>query len=177
MRKQYSKVDSNVTKYKRRPNETVSKVEQNQQQGYMTNLEHNIAEALFEVIIPSDSDPGAKEACAVEFLDNLLSQPDMYFEISQWRRKWRTGIKRLEDVSLRIYDSSFPSLTLVERTEMVSMLSQGRLTSWNKSKGSEQDQREFFRMVRLHAIQGFLSDPKHGGNKNKSGWKFIGFQG
>src|SRR3712207_1461106 len=106
----YSKSDSKLTNYKWQLNETSSRVRHSQKRGYLTRLEHDVVEALFEVIIPSDKEPGAKEAGATEFLDNLLSQPTMYFEIPHWRKKWRTGITKLEDVTLRIYNSSFPSL-------------------------------------------------------------------
>ena len=36
---------------------------------------------------------------------------------------------------------------------------------------------EFFEMVRIHTIIGFLADPKHGGNRDYAGWKAIGYPG
>jgi hypothetical protein len=168
------KPPSKVTKHKRQPDESVR---HDQKRGYLTKLEHEVAEAAFEVIIPSDTEPGAKEAGSADFLNNLLSKPTMYSEILDWRMKWRWGIKKLEDVSLLTHNSSFRLLSLSDRTDLISMLSQGRLPTWDSTKNFNLDQKDFFKMMWLHAIQGFLSDPIYGGNKNKVGWKFIGFDG
>ena len=36
---------------------------------------------------------------------------------------------------------------------------------------------EFFGVVRMHTIVGFLADPKHGGNRGYAGWKVAGYPG
>ena len=36
---------------------------------------------------------------------------------------------------------------------------------------------EFFPLLSLHTRQGFYSDPIYGGNKDRVGWKLIGFEG
>ena len=36
---------------------------------------------------------------------------------------------------------------------------------------------EFFPLLALHTRQGFYSDPIYGGNKDRVGWKLIGFEG
>ena len=36
---------------------------------------------------------------------------------------------------------------------------------------------DFFPLLALHTRQGFYSDPIYGGNKNRVGWKLIGFEG
>ena len=36
---------------------------------------------------------------------------------------------------------------------------------------------DFFSLLALHTRQGFYSDPIYGGNKNRVGWKLIGFEG
>lgn len=35
----------------------------------------------------------------------------------------------------------------------------------------------FFRLLRMHAMQGLFCDPIYGGNRNKLGWKLVGFPG
>ncbi len=35
---------------------------------------------------------------------------------------------------------------------------------------------EFFELVRLHTIMGFLANPNYGGNRDEVGWKAIGFE-
>ena len=34
---------------------------------------------------------------------------------------------------------------------------------------------EFFEALRRHVVMGFLASPAWGGNRNKAGWKLIGF--
>jgi gluconate 2-dehydrogenase gamma chain len=36
---------------------------------------------------------------------------------------------------------------------------------------------DFFSLLALHTRQGFYADPIYGGNKNRVGWKLIGFEG
>ena len=36
---------------------------------------------------------------------------------------------------------------------------------------------DFFPLLTLHTRQGFYADPIYGGNKNRVGWKLIGFEG
>ncbi len=36
---------------------------------------------------------------------------------------------------------------------------------------------DFFPLLALHTRQGFYSDPIYGGNKNRVGWRLIGFEG
>jgi gluconate 2-dehydrogenase gamma chain len=46
------------------------------------------------------------------------------------------------------------------------------------AKGSFQtDLQVFFNLVRTHTLQGMLSDPYYGGNKNFAGWAWIGYPG
>jgi hypothetical protein len=35
---------------------------------------------------------------------------------------------------------------------------------------------DFFELVRLHTIMGFLAKPEYGGNYKRAGWKLIGFE-
>ena len=35
----------------------------------------------------------------------------------------------------------------------------------------------FFEMLYGNAVEGFFADPIYGGNRNKAGWKLIGFPG
>ena len=37
--------------------------------------------------------------------------------------------------------------------------------------------REFFELMRKHTLEGFFSEPKHGGNRDSIGWKVLGFVG
>ncbi len=36
-------------------------------------------------------------------------------------------------------------------------------------------QRDFFELLRTHTLYGFLGNPSYGGNRDRVGWKLIGF--
>ena len=38
------------------------------------------------------------------------------------------------------------------------------------------EQTEFFELLRVHTIIGFLARPEYGGNHGQVGWKLIGFE-
>ena len=35
---------------------------------------------------------------------------------------------------------------------------------------------DFFELLRTHALYGFLGNPSYGGNRDRIGWKLIGFE-
>jgi gluconate 2-dehydrogenase gamma chain len=49
------------------------------------------------------------------------------------------------------------------------------LASAHGKSAAEIEHTEFFESLRRHAIMGFLASPAWGGNRDKSGWKLIGF--
>jgi hypothetical protein len=34
----------------------------------------------------------------------------------------------------------------------------------------------FFELLRTHTLYGFLGNPSYGGNRDRAGWKLIGFE-
>jgi hypothetical protein len=49
----------------------------------------------------------------------------------------------------------------------------GALPEWHASVPSAQ----FFEVVRVHTVIGFIADPVHGGNRDYTGWKLRGYPG
>jgi len=41
----------------------------------------------------------------------------------------------------------------------------------------EKQRSAFFSLLLEHTMQGFYGDPRHGGNRDRVGWKLIGFPG
>jgi gluconate 2-dehydrogenase gamma chain len=114
-------------------------------------------EAVAAQIIPSDDAPGAREANVVYFIDRALATFD--------RDKQPAYIQGLKDLQHRTQEllssaNRFSSLTPAQQIQL--------LTAIEKT--------EFFELVRLHTIMGFLAKPEYGGNYNQSGWKLIGFE-
>jgi len=114
-------------------------------------------EAMTAQIIPSDDAPGAREAHAVYFIDRAL----VTFE----RDKQRSYTRGLEDLHRK-------TLELFPRVQRFSELgSEDQVRLLRAIENSD-----FFEIVRVHTIMGFLSNPEYGGNSDQMGWKLIGFE-
>jgi gluconate 2-dehydrogenase gamma chain len=115
-------------------------------------------EAMAAQIIPSDHDPGAREAHAVHFIDRALSTLD--------RRHQALYIQGLEEVRAKT-QAAFPG---AQTFSQLTPEQQVRLLT-------SMEETPFFEVVRVHTIMGFLSNPEYGGNYGQLGWKLIGFEG
>lgn len=108
-------------------------------------------------IIPSDDAPGAREARVIYFIDRVLTTFD-----NDKQPVYKQGLNDLQYKTLQLFPEAprFSSLTSAQQIQL--------LTAIEKT--------EFFEMVRVHTIMGYLSRPEYGGNHDQAGWKLIGFQ-
>jgi gluconate 2-dehydrogenase gamma chain len=170
-------------------------------------------EAAMSRVIPTDDQPGAKEAGTVEFLDRYLSgigfvyaKPDgSGFEqldgkraeawqqrIDILREKYVQGIEELDRKSRAQFDADFARLTAeqqdqilakMERPEQQTDVEEAQATAAfapvepAMQQTSAEIDLDFFPLLALHTRQGFYADPIYGGNKDRVGWKLIGFDG
>jgi len=114
-------------------------------------------EAVAAQIIPSDDAPGAREARVVYFIDHVLVTFDR-----DKQPAYTQGLKDLQHKTVELFPGTkrFSSLTSPQQIQL--------LTAIEKT--------EFFELVRVHTIMGYLSRPEYGGNHDQAGWKLIGFQ-
>ncbi len=114
-------------------------------------------EAMAAQIIPSDDTPGAQEARVIYFIDRVLVTYD--------RDKQPAYTQGLKDLLLRTQmlfpgGDRFSSLPPAQQIQVLTAI----------------DKTDFFELVRVHTIMGFLAKPTYGGNQNEVGWKAIGFE-
>ena len=114
-------------------------------------------EAVAAQIIPSDDAPGAREAQVIYFIDHVLVTFDR-----DKQPAYTQGLKDLRHRTKELFPSAnrFSSLTPAQQIQL--------LTAIEKT--------DFFELVRLHTIMGYLSRPEYGGNHDQAGWKLIGFE-
>ena len=160
-------------------------------------------------IIPTDDQPGAREAGTIDFLDRYLSglgfiyaKPDgSGFEklkgkrADAWkqridiiRAKYVDGVIELDRRSQSQFGAEFVRLTSEQQDRILAWMEQPALPNragTEEAKSAEpalqqtnaEVDLDFFSLLALHTRQGFYADPVYGGNKNRVGWKLIGFQG
>jgi gluconate 2-dehydrogenase gamma chain len=112
---------------------------------FFTAAQARDVEAIAAQIIPGGDSPGATEAGVVYFIDQALSR---YFQDQQ--PLYRKGLAQLAGFAALPAEKQLEKLRSIEKTG-------------------------FFEAIRTHTIMGFLADPKYGGNRDRAGWKFIGF--
>ena len=142
---------------------------------YLTDVEYQQVRILFDAIIPAHPDkgmPGAVEAGAVDFLTKLLALgADHYHKIPQWRAAYSSGLPELDSAARQRFDTSLRLLSMAQSTELLLDLEGANLKGLPKTF----DQKAFFRMLRLHCIQGCFSDPRWGGNRDGMMWQWLGW--
>ncbi len=123
---------------------------------FFTPREAQDLAAMCEQIIPSDADaPGAREAGAVYFIDYAVGKLEPNLQ-----PLFREGLRGVSVEAAKVDPAkAFHELTSEQQITI--------LKSIEKS--------EFFQSARTYTIFGFLGDPKYGGNRDKVGWKYIGF--
>jgi gluconate 2-dehydrogenase gamma chain len=139
---------------------------------FFTEQEALIVAAAAARIFPSDeTGPGASEAGVVFYIDRQLAgaygrdrfrythppfeagTPEQGYQGKATPRElYREGLKLLSGFDGLEHSAQDARLREIERTD-------------------------FFRLLRLHTLEGMFCDPVHGGNANCIGWQIIGFPG
>ena len=85
---------------------------------------------------------------------------------------YRAGIEATNAYCTKTYSKSFDRLTEAQREEVLIGLSTAKITF-----DSGLPVRVFWATLYQSVMEGMFSDPIYGGNRNKAGWKLIGFPG
>ena len=85
---------------------------------------------------------------------------------------YRAGIEATNSYCRKTYGKTFDLLAEAQREEVLVALSSGKLAFHNGLAA-----RVFWTTLYQTVMEGMFSDPIYGGNRNKAGWKLIGFPG
>ena len=81
----------------------------------LTPHQHDIVEAIAEIIIPTTETPGARDAGVGRFVDAMFSS---YYPAPE-RNRFLTGLKRVDAQAKRLHGRAFTDLTADQQTAMV----------------------------------------------------------
>jgi gluconate 2-dehydrogenase alpha chain len=82
---------------------------------------------------------------------------------------YRLGLAALDGAAKGRFGEPFADCEPRQQDALIFGLERGELTDFRIP-----DQRSFFWTLREHAREGLFSDPAHGGNRDKLGWKVLG---
>jgi gluconate 2-dehydrogenase gamma chain len=114
-------------------------------------------DAITSQIIPSTDGPGAHEAGIVYFIDRALATFD-----SDLRESYRMGMASVQQKRKELFPDS-ASVAALKSEQQIQLIHAIEKT-------------DFFELLRTHTLYGFLGNPSYGGNRDKVGWKLIGFE-
>jgi gluconate 2-dehydrogenase gamma chain len=158
---------------------------------YLNGDEASTVEAAVARLIPADENgPGAKEAGVAVFIDLQLASAwgngDHFYSHAPFiqgtpqqgyqmaftpAQMFRAGIAGLEQAARKAYGASFADLTPAQQDALLADAEHGKLDFGALPSAV------FFGALLDATMEGFFGDPIHGGNRDKVGWKLVGFPG
>jgi gluconate 2-dehydrogenase gamma chain len=158
---------------------------------YFTEPEAAFIEAAVERLIPTDDHgPGARSAGVAFFIDQQLvgafgtggkaytagpwlpGNGNQGYQLRQSPAElYRQGISATEKYCNASFGSGFAALTAAQQDTVLKGLDGGTIAF------DIVPAKVFFEMLLQNTVEGFFGDPLYGGNRDKVGWKLVGFPG
>lgn len=127
----------------------------------LTDTQSATLRAAAARILPSEDGPGAAEAGVAVYVITALGEE----RLNGWLPFFVHGLGRIEAISRETLGKDFPEAAPEEQDEVLRQL----------QAMPEPHLRHFFgQLVRL-CIEGFLGDPRYGGNRGSLGWRYVGY--
>lgn len=164
-----------------------------QQQAYIffTPAEAAFVEAAVARLIPADElGQGAKEAGAAVFIDRQLAGAfgtmARNYRQGPWlqgtpqqgyqsrltpQEEYRGAIREVNEQCMVQHGGVFAELGVEQQDGILHALEEGRLALESAPSGP------FFAMLWDNTVEGIFADPMYGGNRDKIGWRLVGFPG
>lgn len=157
----------------------------------LNETEHAFVVAAVDTLIPADElSPSGSDCGLATFIDRQLAsawgggakmyragpfrkgKPEQGYQLALTPAEFFTaGIAAANAWSRKTYGHDFDRLSPDKRAEALKAMQDG------KADFADFSSRAFFARLLAMTMEGFFSDPVYGGNRNKAGWRMIGFPG
>jgi gluconate 2-dehydrogenase gamma chain len=159
---------------------------------YLKPVEQAFVEALVDHMIPKDELTGSgTELGLATYIDRALAgswgKGDRLYKDGPWQRGtpnqgyqlpltpaelYRAAIQGSNAYCRKTFGKDFDRCTAEQKEAFLKDLAAGKITLDGGLPG-----RAFFAVLYENVMEGMFADPIYGGNKDKAGWKMIGFPG
>ena len=159
---------------------------------HLRPTEQAFVEALADHMIPKDELTGSgTEIGIATYIDRALAgswgKGDRLYKDGPWQRGtpnqgyqlpltpaalYRAGIQGSNAYCRKTFGKDFDRCTAEQKEAFLKDLAAGKITLDGGLPG-----RAFFAVFYENVMEGLFADPIYGGNKDKAGWKMIGFPG
>ena len=157
----------------------------------LTGLEAAFITAAVDTLIPADElSPSGSDCGVAVFIDRQLGsawgggarmyrggpfakgKPEQGYQLPLTPREYfAAGIAAANAWSRKTYGKDFDRLAASDRVTALKAMEEG------KAEFENFQSRAFFGQLHAITMAGFFSDPIYGGNRDKVGWKLLGFPG
>ena len=158
---------------------------------YLQEPEIRFLEAAVEQLIPTDElGPGARDAGVVVFIDRQLASTwgvhGRQYRGGPWQEGtpqqgyqsrftpqevYRIAIREIDQHCRAVFGRPFAQLPHDAQLRLLEQLENDEIPLPSLSS------RFFFDLLWRNTEEGYFADPLHGGNRDKVGWKLLGFPG
>ena len=158
---------------------------------FFNSVEAQFIEAAVDTLIPADHvGPGALELGVASFIDRQLAgsygkgyrlylegpfaegAPEQGYQLKLTPAElMKAGIADVNGYVRGKHNGNFSDLKPNERAIVLGDIEKGKVGLATVPNTT------FFSLLLQLTVEGYFSDPIHGGNKNKAAWKMIGFPG
>ena len=158
---------------------------------FLTRPEVRFLDAALARLIPADElGPGAREAEVTCYIDRQLvsvwGSHGRNYRMGPWQEGtpqqgfqsrltpqeiYRAAIRETDNYCGKSYGRLFHALKPEQQDEVLRALEEGGIELESLSS------RLFFDLLLRNTEEGFFADPMYGGNRDKIGWKLVGFPG
>jgi gluconate 2-dehydrogenase gamma chain len=128
-----------------------------------TNAQFAVLTAAVDRLIPRDEDPGAVDAQVPQYIDAALQAQ----QLQKMRIDFSNGLNALDRRCQRMHQKGFAAASPAQQDDVLKV-------AFKEAPESSGEFKWYDLLVTL-TMEGFLGDPSYGGNKDKVGWKLMGF--
>ena len=159
---------------------------------YLNPEEAAFVEALVDHMVPADNlTPKGTDIGLNIYIDRACAgswgKGDRLYQSGPWKQGapsqgyqlpltpcelYRAGIAATNRYSVKTYGKQFDKITPEQREQLLTALSDGKVTFDVGPPAAV-----FFGVVYQTVMEGMFADPIYGGNRDKAGWKMVGFPG
>ena len=157
----------------------------------LTATEVAFLSAMADTIIPADElSPSGTDCGIVTYIDRQLAgaygagskvyrsgpfqrgKPEQGYQLALTPRQYfESGIEAANAWSRKTYGKEFDRLSAADRDAALKAMDDG------KAQFEHFGAKAFADRIIAMVMEGFFSDPMYGGNRDKAGWKMLGFPG
>ena len=157
----------------------------------LTPTEHSFIVAAVDTLIPADELSPSGSACGVDvFIDRQLAsawgggakmyragpfrkaKPEYGYQLPLTPREFfAAGVIATNAWTRKAYGKDFDRLAPPEREAALKEMEAG------KAALEDFDGKQFFEALLTITMEGFFADPIYGGNRDKAGWRMVGYPG